>query len=167
MQVYHPPRRHGEWPELAGRYQSGDLVPHAPSRDLFHALDDYLKNRGERFKAMFDRFDADGTGALDDAQLRRFVSTLLPESSPAEMRYFQVMLDVDGDNLVTYQEMVEVVKECRATGSEMRAPFDGANLPEPLRRLAAHVQRDPHGTKRAFDACDSHRDGRALYSHDV
>jgi hypothetical protein len=26
QQVYHPPRRHGEWPELAGRYQSGDLV---------------------------------------------------------------------------------------------------------------------------------------------
>ena len=47
-----------------------ELVPHTPPRDLFGALDDYLKNRGERFQAVFDRFDVDGTGALDAAQLR-------------------------------------------------------------------------------------------------
>ena len=112
-----------------------------------------------------------------------------------------MMLDVDGDSLVTRAEMVEVIKECRAAGAHMRAEFDGggvalpgvgsvtwrilnrvsstepcfeckitswkvstlsdgANLPEPLRRLAANVQRDPSGAKRAFDACDSHRDGQ-------
>jgi hypothetical protein len=84
--VYHPPSRAGDWPELAGRYQSGDLVPHAPPRDLFTALDEYLKTRAERFKSVFDQFDADGSGALDEAELGHFITTLMPESSPSEVR---------------------------------------------------------------------------------
>jgi hypothetical protein len=49
----------------------------------------------------------------------------------AEVRYFHVMLDVDGDNLVTQAEMVEVIKECRAAGAEMRAEFDGRGFALP------------------------------------
>ena len=157
--MYHPPRRPGDWPELAGRYQAGDLVPHAPPRDLFAALDEYLRNRRERFKAVFDRFDADASGSLNAEELKRFVTALMPEASPADVRYFHVMLDVDGDDLVTYQEMVEVISECRAAGTEMRASFDGAQLPEPLRRLAEKMRSSTASAKRFFDAADTNRDG--------
>jgi hypothetical protein len=50
------------------------------------------------------------------------------------------MLDVDGDSRVTYLEMIEVIRDCRATGADMRASHDPSHLPESLRRLAAAVQ---------------------------
>jgi hypothetical protein len=60
--------------------------------DLFTALDSYLKSQKVRFQELFQSFDADGSGALDNRELGRLVRELMPTTTEAELRYFQVRL---------------------------------------------------------------------------
>lgn len=64
------------------------------------ALDEYLKAKQQRLKDVFDQFDTDTSGGLDGRELVKMIKVLLPETRTAELQYFQVVLDTNGDGKV-------------------------------------------------------------------
>ena len=48
--------------------------------------------------------------ALNAQQLMRLIRGLLPDASEAHMRYLQLLLDADGNNLITYKELATAFK---------------------------------------------------------
>ena len=93
---------------------------------------------------------------IEAAELGRFVATLLPDASPPEQTYFRVMLDFNDDGAVTFPELIEAIKEARAV--EMGA----AELAEAARRLGVFMRRNGVAARRAFDALDADRSGKAV-----
>ena len=79
-------------------------------------------------------------------------------STEAQVRYFQVMLDVDGDGQVTYDELVQSMSECRAAGVEMRASAT-VELPEVLRKLARFMENNGVTARQVFDTIDQDKSG--------
>jgi Ca2+-binding EF-hand superfamily protein len=116
-----------EWPEPVGRLVGGHLHVTPQHQDLFQALDLYLKREQIHLKAAYERFDADGSGALSASELGRFLQAVMPgATSPAQQRYFRAMLDINDDGKVTYAEMVTSLKECIAVGGQASAAGAGA-----------------------------------------
>lgn len=66
------------------------LQPFTQDADLFGALDQYLRSHKLRLRQAFDEVDADGDGDLDTTELADLVVRLLPDTTDAELRYFQV-----------------------------------------------------------------------------
>ena len=60
--------------------------------------------------------DKQGRGWLDTQQLYRFVTMLVPDVSPGQLRYLQVMLDHDGDGRVSYTDLHHLATLSKQTG---------------------------------------------------
>ena len=112
--VYHIPVRDNEWPRVAGvRRGPHDMEPiraTGQSADLFASLDRFLKEKRLSLKQVFDEFDADRSGALDTRELDVFLRRIMPDVTKTQERLFQVMLDVNGDGSVAYDELVAIIK---------------------------------------------------------
>lgn len=65
---------------------------------------------------MFREVDKDADGALDWQQLYRLVLKLVPDTTPAHVRYVQLLLDCTGDNLVRYKDLAAAVRACGRGG---------------------------------------------------
>lgn len=69
-----------------------------------------------RLLELFREVDKDSDGCLDWSQLYRLVLRLVPDATPAHIRYVQLLLDRTGDNRVRYK-----VREAgAATGRAVR-----------------------------------------------
>lgn len=53
-------------------------------------LDNYLKEARVRFRELFAQFDANRSGTLESAELRRLMQALMPRATEAQLNYFQV-----------------------------------------------------------------------------
>ena len=93
-------------------------------------------------KSLFDSNDYDRDGRLEFSELDSFLAAALSaEVSEAELRYFQVMMDTDGDGAVTFKEMVAALRECWATSQAVLAK-DRAEGVEVLARAALYLKRE-------------------------
>ena len=97
--------RVGEWPTPYGKLDEATktIVPESvdkkggSKKDLFHELDRFLKDERRRLREVFDEFDSDRDGALNNDDLARLVRRVIPEATEGETEYFLTMLDIDGD----------------------------------------------------------------------
>eukprot|EP00232_Nephroselmis_pyriformis_P027008 CAMPEP_0182873320 /NCGR_PEP_ID=MMETSP0034_2-20130328/12253_1 /TAXON_ID=156128 /ORGANISM="Nephroselmis pyriformis, Strain CCMP717" /LENGTH=1422 /DNA_ID=CAMNT_0025005961 /DNA_START=180 /DNA_END=4445 /DNA_ORIENTATION=- len=146
----------GDWPEFVGNYNGGKLDSHAKSQDFFVALDAYLKDHQEKLRDLFDKADKDKNGTLERNELARLVTEVMPAATKEQQRYFQVMVDIDGDGHVTWAEFVTFLKECKkgADRGHAKTKLDAEDV---LARLATHVEKNRSTLEEEFDKFD--RDG--------
>ena len=142
---------------------SGDATGGGGSKDLFAALDRYLKTEKRRLRDVFDAFDLDKDGALDRRELSRAIAKILPSASNHDMHYFRVMLDVDGDGVLTFDELLGTIRDFRAAGVAMEAAADETEPPEALRRLSDFMRHNAADVRAVFDACDLDGSGYLEY----
>ena len=119
MRVYTPPAGAGQWPELAGRFMGGRLVPFERNREqrFVAGLDKYLKDQHARLKDVFDTFDRERTGALTRSDVSVMIRALLPDATAGDVQYIRTLLDIDSDGEVSFTEFVNGVKDAIAASN--------------------------------------------------
>ncbi|KAK9810202.1 hypothetical protein WJX72_006558 [[Myrmecia] bisecta] len=114
--------------------------------------------------------DKDHSGALDRAELSRLIARLLPDSPPADVKFFVSMLDADGDGRVTLDELVAAIRESLAAGGAV-AERRERETAEALQELRLYLSQHALEAVAHFNACDSQKTGRLGWSeatlHDV
>lgn len=78
---------------------------------LFTQLDKYLKLNRRTFGELFAKYDSNSDGRLDGNELRALLARLVPGCGPAELLFFQRMLDVDGNGGVSADELRQAASE--------------------------------------------------------
>jgi Ca2+/Na+ antiporter len=75
-------------------------------------MDDQGNVREEALRALFKKFDEDGSGTIDGDELRKMARVILgadgeiePKNLEQDMQYLMKELDKDGDGNITYEEM--------------------------------------------------------------
>jgi len=75
-------------------------------------MDDQGNVREEALRALFKKFDEDGSGTIDGDELRKMAKVILgadgevePKNLEQDMQYLMKELDKDGDGNITYEEM--------------------------------------------------------------
>ena len=68
--------------------------------------------------------------------------------------YLQVMLDVDGDGKITFDELIVNVQECQAAGVRMEASRDSVEVPDMMLKLHTFMALNGVDSRRVFEACD-------------
>ena len=158
LKVYTKPESSDDWPEPVGRLVGGRL--HKPSKqdDLFKALDAYLKREQIHLKEVFDKFDSDKTGAMSSPQLGRFLQAVMPSVTPAQQRYFRAMCDINNDGKVTYQELVESLKNCIGTGDEV-ATKGSVEVLKMIHKLREYITANNSTASSVFHQFDKDNSG--------
>jgi Ca2+-binding EF-hand superfamily protein len=147
----------GEWPVHRGVLdEDGHVVPSTSGagKDLFEELDRCLKHERVRLRDLFEEYDFDDDGRLERGELARFARRVIPEATREDVTYFRVMMDADGDECVTFDEIIECVKRCKSAGVSMRASSQSSDVPEALVRVIEFMKENSVDPRRVFDACD-------------
>ncbi|KAG2441658.1 hypothetical protein HXX76_003276 [Chlamydomonas incerta] len=84
--------------------------------NIFALLVDSLSCERVRLLELFREVDKDSDGCLDWPQLYRLVLRLVPDATPAHIRYVQLLLDRTGDNRVRYKDLAAAVRACSRGG---------------------------------------------------
>ncbi|GLC52223.1 hypothetical protein PLESTB_000596700 [Pleodorina starrii] len=84
--------------------------------NIFALLVESLTASRIRLLEVFREVDKDGDRALDWQQLYRLVLRLVPDATPAHVRYVQLLLDATGDNLVRYKDLAAAMRACGRGG---------------------------------------------------
>ncbi|GLI69504.1 hypothetical protein VaNZ11_014138 [Volvox africanus] len=84
--------------------------------NIFALLVESLTSSRIRLLEVFREVDKDGDHALDWQQLYRLVLRLVPDATPAHVRYVQLLLDCTGDNLVRYKDLAAAMRACGRGG---------------------------------------------------
>lgn len=95
--------------------------------DFYGTLDSYLKERRVALRSLFDTFDVDRNGYLDEGELANFLRHLYPNITDADVAYFATMLDPNGDGKVQYDEIIETLTASRDAGLKLQRA--GAGTP--------------------------------------
>lgn len=89
-----------------------EVVPAVEPPDLFAALDAFVKANMTRVQVVFEEFDTDGNGVLDSKELPVLLKRVVPNASEADVAHFALLVDADGDGLVSLQELLVRGKGC-------------------------------------------------------
>jgi Ca2+-binding EF-hand superfamily protein len=63
----------------------------------------------ESLRGLFAALDADGSGRLDDGELRAALKSLGVRLTPEEARYLLAQIDADGDGDISFEEFAAFV----------------------------------------------------------
>ena len=131
-----------------------DSTRHRANKDPFSELDSYLKTHNMKLRELFDEFDTDRSGALDRNEIKEILLKLIPTMSSVEVKYFQVMMDIEQTHTISYYKLISVIKDMRTVGLE--AETKGAFA---LARVYAFALKSKVNIKHVFDACDGDEKG--------
>eukprot|EP00899_Mesostigma_viride_P027765 jgi/Mesvir1/8173/Mv12477-RA.1 len=138
-------------------------APPAPSpveeQDIFTLLNDYCHQNKVRLLELFREYDKDRSGGLEPTELRKMVKLLLPNATQKQLRYLQVILDANGDGVISYKEFVRLVHDCKATGLRVYAQenVEGADV---MKRLSTEVKLNEGRARAVFKQFDIDHDGQ-------
>lgn len=99
-----------------------------------------------------------GDGLLSHAELGGLVRRFLPNVSEGALRYFEVMIDTNGDGKVSYKEFVRALKESRKAHVALRVK-SGLEVTDLLRRLRMHMASTAADVPRVFQRFDTDQSG--------
>eukprot|EP00898_Chlorokybus_atmophyticus_P007992 jgi/Chlat1/8194/Chrsp76S07631 len=85
-----------------GEYEVDDSVTVA--KEVLAKVRDYCETKQVRLLELFKQFDKDNDGYLNSAELRMLTKKLAPEAGSRQFQAFQMLLDENGDGLVSYKE---------------------------------------------------------------
>ena len=130
---------------------------------IFDKLDAYIcAHQGRLEDMIFGESATDGGGFVTTDALQRF----MPQLSAKQASYIYQLMDINGDGLVTLEEMLKSVKQCRAMGSSPSfATDDGRNLRDVLAKVAAKVAADEVNLWDMVSACSSAGGAEGLTLH--
>jgi len=97
-------------PILRGRMVSGGLKKDLHPPDVFQPLGNAIRERSERLRTLFRKYDLDLSGKLDSSELCALLTSFMPGLSEQETLFCQAILDVDGDGLIDEKEMRKAVE---------------------------------------------------------
>uniref|UniRef100_A0A061R9T6 Protein fantom n=1 Tax=Tetraselmis sp. GSL018 TaxID=582737 RepID=A0A061R9T6_9CHLO len=127
--VYSRPSSPRNWPQPLGRMTKAEPIQvefrhqTTTGRDFFVQLDGYLKGERTRLREVFDKFDADGSNALERSEVRSMAEQLVPGIGAGDLRYLIAMLDANGDGAVTYEELMDAVADVVHAGQAAKDGF--------------------------------------------
>lgn len=117
------------------------------------------RRRKWRLIEVFKSLDTARTGRLDGKQLQDLARRVLPlQPTPAQLRYFDAMLDPEGTADLTREELQEQVAACRAIGGQVRDPNNAAAAGV-LRDAAGLLQQRSLELRKLFREADAERTG--------
>ncbi|KAG2447989.1 hypothetical protein HYH02_007017 [Chlamydomonas schloesseri] len=121
-------------------------------------LDSFLASNGARLQEVFAQFDVDNSGQLDRRELARLLQTLMPDLNQTQIEELRMMLDVDGDGLISLPEMLESIKEAFAARTAAKV---GKNIEvnDALDRIREVLRENKQEVRASFDELDSDKDG--------
>lgn len=70
----------------------------------------------------YPQVDKHGRGWLSHGELFKLCTLIIPDISPGQLRYLEVMLDHDGDGMVSFQDL-----QVRLVGAASHATCAGSN----------------------------------------
>eukprot|EP00854_Cymbomonas_tetramitiformis_P002195 gene2195-2904_t len=121
-----------------------------------YALRTYLKTRGIRIQHLFDEFDEDGIGALDALQFGRLARRLIPEARDEDVKYFQAMLDSDGEGHVTCEGLIDGLEELARLEVQNQGEV---GQKDELKRVTAHLRQRPRDFERIAEGFEEYGHG--------
>lgn len=126
--------------------------------NVFERLQAALTSQRIRLVEVFREADKDCDGALDTAQLYRLVRKLVPDVSPPQLRYLQVMLDADGDSKISYKELATALKAAIRGGISMqlKSEFEVQML---LQKIAVYMMQHNMTAQELFAFFDKDKSG--------
>ena len=125
---------------------------------LFEHLKWYLESQRTRALELFREFDKQRKGWLSHSQIGGLAERLMPSVSAAQVRFFTVMVDANGDGQVTYKELVRAVKECDAISRTLHGGTQ-VEASDVLRRLASKLVEEHAAPADAFRRYDKDGSG--------
>ncbi|KAG2427358.1 hypothetical protein HXX76_012552 [Chlamydomonas incerta] len=149
-------------PGRSGTVLGGGRGGNAAER-LFVALDAALKENRVRLRDVFDRYDTDRSGQLDLREVGRLVRDLVPDATDPDVRYIVGMLDYDGDQHITFDELLAGVKEIWKAGRVLagRGDKNEASVMEKLlERIAAYLRSQRESAQDTFLRFDTNGNGK-------
>jgi len=158
----------GRPPRVVGKLMGSEVTLAPASVDFFNSLDEYLKEERIQLRELFEEADVDRSGALDRRELSRMLERVLPGISRKDVAYLEAQLDADGDGVVTYEELIEFLRDCRSAGEAVSSSKPQDELDGVLRKFASRMNSDDglRKVRAAFDDADragtGELDGRAL-----
>jgi len=164
LRVYTTPTDAGQWPQLAGRLQDGNLVrfERAQEQRFIQGLDTYLKSQQARLKDVFDSFDRDHRGSLDRNDVAAMLRVVMPDASAGDVQYLRMLLDLDGDGNITFDEFMNGIKDAIAASNTTAHGKTAGSSPElaaVLKILKDFVTSNGISLTRAFDQFDQGKTG--------
>lgn len=164
LRVYIPTTGPEQWPQLIGKLQGGRLAMFERTQEqrFLEGLDSYLKSQQSRLKDTFDTFDRDRRGALNRNDVAAMLRVLMPDASAGDVQYFRMLLDVDGDGDVTFDELVRGIKDAIAASNATAHGQTAGTSPEleaVLKILKDFVSSNGMSLAQAFDKFDQGKTG--------
>ena len=164
LRVYTPTTAPGQWPQLAGRMQGLRLVVFERTQEqrFIKGLDSYLKTQETRLKDVFDTFDRDRSGMLDRNEIDALMRALMPDASAGDLQYFRMVLDLDGDGQVTFNELINGIKDAIAASNTTVHGQTASTSPElaaVLKIFKDYITSNGVSLAQAFDRFDQGKTG--------
>ncbi|EFJ46513.1 hypothetical protein VOLCADRAFT_118102 [Volvox carteri f. nagariensis] len=148
------------WPKPIGIRINKDIKMgvHNGMERFLGTLDAFLTNNAARLQEVFTQFDLDNSGQLDRRELARLLQTLMPDLSMSQVAELRTMLDVDGDGLITLEEMLECIKEAYAARTAAKLG-KSVEVNDALDRIRDTLRENKQAIKESFDELDTDKDG--------
>ncbi|GAX77102.1 hypothetical protein CEUSTIGMA_g4548.t1 [Chlamydomonas eustigma] len=148
------------WPELVGTWDGYKIHfnPASSATTFFQRLDQYLKSNKVALKDLFSSFDRGMKGFLSIEELRLFIRKLMPEVAEGDLKYFQVMIDQDGDNRIRYDEFLTAAREAMED-EKNAANRDAPRVQEVLKQVSEYMIKNRANLRELFDKCDTNHNG--------
>tara|TARA_B110000977_G_scaffold136810_1_gene173758 strand:- start:23770 stop:29397 length:5628 start_codon:yes stop_codon:yes gene_type:complete len=137
------------WLKPLGKILNGAISKPATSADLVATLDGTLKKQKTRLKDVFDKFDTNKDGVLEESELSGMLKVLMPGSGAADLGFFLLLLDTNRDARIEYEELVSCIKEI-IVASQAFNERGNMYVERLLLKLKAVVRDDDRGIRSAF-----------------
>ncbi|KAG2493237.1 hypothetical protein HYH03_008653 [Edaphochlamys debaryana] len=158
-----------QWPELVGRKVGESYQPLDGSATMvfFRNLDQHLKSMQVKFSTLFNEFDHGLKGYLERSELASLVRRVMPEATDSQIRFLAVVLDENGDKMISQQELlgaakkvVDLLRQQKAAGGQGTPPPEVAAV---LDRFSRFMRENMDKARTTFEALDVRRQGYLDY----
>ena len=137
------------WLKPLGKILNGVISRPATAADLVATLDGTLKKQKTRLKDMFDKFDTNNDGVLEESELSELLKKLMPGCGAADVGYFLLLLDTNRNTRIEYEELVSCIKE-NIVASQAFSERANIDVERMLLKVKAAVRNNDGDIRSAF-----------------